>query len=131
MKRASPVKKNRMDIGAELEKQAQMKAAAFSKSQQEILKQMKEANEEALNKKLTTSLKKAFNTVVDGEGNTILDEVAAKAAATYKNKDSVSMQDVINLQNALGETKNNIDLNVKGEMTMKEILKEIADEEEF
>lgn len=92
---------------------------------------MKEANEEALNKKLTTSLKKAFNTVVDGEGNTILDEVAAKAAATYKNKDSVSMQDVINLQNALGETKNNIDLNVKGEMTMKEILKEIADEEEF
>ena len=84
-----------------------------------------------MNKKLTETLKVAFNTVTDENGNTILDEVAAKAAATYKAKETISMQDVLNLQNALGETKSNVDLNVKGQLSMKEVLKEIADEEEF
>ena len=125
-------RKNKLDIGAELEKKALMKEEKYSKSQQEILKKMKEANEAEHNKKLTDSLKRAFNTVVDDEGNTLIDEVAAKTAATYKTKDTITIQDAIQLKDALGENnKTNIDLNMKGEMSFKEVLREIADEGEF
>lgn len=123
--------KTKKDLGKELENRQKMKAAAFSKSQQEILKKMRERNEEELGRKLTDSLKRAFNTAVDEEGNTLLDEIAAKTAASYKQKESLSINDVIGLQNALGESKNSVDVNVNGKVDIKSLLKEISDESEF
>lgn len=112
------------------DKLAKLKASAsekFTKSQQEILRKMRESNEEETKVKLTDSLKSAFNTK-DEFGNTVIDKVAAKAAATYEAKEQVTMNEVLQLQNALGETKQSVDVNVNG---FEAILSKIEDKERF
>ena len=118
------VVKNVQDKLEQLKKTA---SERFTKSQQEILRKMREDNEKEIKGKLTDSLKVAFNTK-DENGNSIIDKVAAKAAATYESKEQVSMNEVLQLQNALGETKQNVDLNVNG---FEAILSKIEDKDRY
>ena len=117
------VAKNVQDKLAKLKSSASEK---FTKSQQEILRKMRASNEEETKVKLTDSLKVAFNTK-DENGNTIIDKVAAKAAATYEAKEQVTMNEVLQLQNALGETKQNVDVNLNGKVDIAKELEKLAD----
>ena len=127
-KKVAPTKKS--EVGKELEAKIKASKTKFSKSQQEILKQMKEKKDSEFSAKLTDSLARAFNTETEN-GVSLMDEVAAKVATQYKEAETIAIKDVVSLREALGENKQKIDVDLSGKVDIKQELKNIADEEEY
>lgn len=123
-------KSKKSEVGKELEERIKASKSKFSKSQQDILRQMKEKKDSEFSAKLTDSLAKAFNTETEN-GVTLMDEVAAKVATQYKEAEVIAIKDVVSLREALGENKQKIDVDLSGKLDIKQELKNIADEEEY
>ena len=128
-KKKKPVTKS--EIGKELEEKVKKSQIKFNRSQQEILRKMKEKKEEEYDKKFQDSLKRAFSVSIDEEGTTLLDEIASKTASVYANMETVGIKDAINLSEALGENKKSVDVQVGGKINIQEELKKLAVEDEW
>lgn len=123
-------KREKSEIGKELEEKIKSSKSKYTKSQQEILKQMKEKKEGEYNIKFQDSLKKAFSIEVE-EGVTLIDEIASKTASTYMNMEQVSAKDAIALREVLGENKQKVDLEVGGKIDIKKELENLVSESDF
>lgn len=119
-------------IGFELEEKMKLREAGFHKSEQQILAQMREANQEEWDNKMTTSLRKAFNTKNE-KGVPLTDEIACKVAAHYKQSEKLTMKDVIDIKDGLGEssTKSQLNVNLGGKIDITKELEKLADKEEY
>lgn len=123
-------KREKSEIGKELEEKIKSSKSKYTKSQQEILKQMKEKKEGEYNIKFQDSLKKAFSIEVE-EGVTLIDEIASKTASTYMNMEQVSAKDAIALREVLGENKQKVDVELGGKIDIKKELENLVSESEF
>lgn len=123
-------KKEKSEIGKELEEKIKSSKSKYTKSQQEILKQMKEKKEGEYNIKFQDSLKKAFSIEVE-EGVTLIDEIASKTASTYMNMEQVSAKDAIALREVLGENKQKVDVELGGKIDIKKELENLVSESDF
>lgn len=127
-KKVAPAKKS--EVGKELEAKIKASKAKFSKSQQEILKQMKEKKDSEFSAKLTDSLARAFNTETEN-GVSLMDEVAAKVATQYKEAETIAIKDVVSLREALGENKQKVDVELGGKIDIAKELEKLVDKEAF
>ena len=123
-------KREKSEIGKELEEKIKSSKSKYTKSQQEILKQMKEKKEGEYNIKFQDSLKKAFSIEVE-EGVTLIDEIASKTASTYMNMEQVSAKDAIALREVLGENKQKVDVELGGKIDIKKELENLVSESDF
>lgn len=129
-KKRKSTKVMKSEIGKELEEKIKSNRNKYTKSQQEILKQMKEKKEGEYNLKFQDSLKKAFSIEV-AEGVTLLDEIASKTASTYMTMEQVSARDAIALREVLGENKQKVDVEVNGKVDIKKELENLVSESDF
>lgn len=118
------------DVGKELEMRIKASQTKFSKSQQDILRQMKEKKDNEFNVKLTDSLNRAFSIETEN-GVTLMDEIAAKVATQYKESETIGIKDVVSLREALGENKTKVDVELGGKIDIQKELKNLVDESEF
>ena len=118
------------DVGKELEMRIKASQTKFSKSQQDILRQMKEKKDNEINVKLTDSLNRAFSIETEN-GVTLMDEIAAKVATQYKESETIGIKDVVSLREALGENKTKVDVELGGKIDIQKELKNLVDESEF
>lgn len=101
----------------------------YSKSQQQIIKQMKKQGEMQWNMNLTESLQKAFSTT-DEEGVSVYERLSAKCVADLANRENISVKEMIEIKQLLGENvvrTENKNLNVD----IKDELSKLTGEEEF
>lgn len=101
----------------------------YSKSQQQIIKQMKKQGEMQWNMNLTESLQKAFSTT-DEEGVSVYERLSAKCVADLANRENISVKEMIEIKQLLGEnvvrTENkNLNVDIKTELS------KLTGEEEF
>lgn len=101
----------------------------YSKSQQQIIKQMKKQSELQWNMNLTESLQKAFSTT-DEEGVSVYERLSAKCVADLANRENISVKEMIEIKQLLGEnvvrTENkNLNVDIKAELS------KLTGEEEF
>lgn len=101
----------------------------YSKSQQQIIKQMKKQGEMQWNMNLTESLQKAFSTT-DEEGVSVYERLSAKCVADLANRENISVKEMIEIKQLLGEnvvrTENkNLNVDIKAELS------KLTGEEEF
>ena len=101
----------------------------YSKSQQQIIKQMKKQGEMQWNMNLTESLQKAFSTT-DEEGVSVYERLSAKCVANLANRENISVKEMIEIKQLLGEnvvrTENkNLNVDIKAELS------KLTGEEEF
>lgn len=101
----------------------------YSKSQQQIIKQMKKQGEMQWNMNLTESLQKAFSTI-DEEGVSVYERLSAKCVADLANRENISVKEMIEIKQLLGEnvvrTENkNLNVDIKAELS------KLTGEEEF
>lgn len=123
-------KSKKSEVGKELEERIKASKSKFSKSQQDILRQMKEKKDSEFSAKLTDSLAKAFNTETEN-GVTLMDEVAAKVATQYKEAEVIAIKDVVSLREALGENKQKVDVELGGKIDIAKELEKLVDKEAF
>lgn len=101
----------------------------YSKSQQQIIKQMKKQGEMQWNMNLTESLQKAFSTT-DEKGVSVYERLSAKCVADLANRENISVKEMIEIKQLLGEnvvrTENkNLNVDIKAELS------KLTGEEEF
>ncbi len=101
----------------------------YSKSQQQIIKQMKKQSELQWNMNLTESLQKAFSTT-DEEGVSVYERLSARCVASLANRENISVKEMIEIKQLLGEnvvrTENkNLNVDIKAELS------KLTGEEEF
>lgn len=101
----------------------------YSKSQQQIIKQMKKQSELQWNMNLTESLQKAFSTT-DEEGVSVYERLSARCVADLANRENISVKEMIEIKQLLGEnvvrTENkNLNVDIKAELS------KLTGEEEF
>lgn len=101
----------------------------YSKSQQQIIKQMKKQSELQWNMNLTESLQKAFSTT-DEEGVSVYERLSARCVASLVNRENISVKEMIEIKQLLGEnvvrTENkNLNVDIKAELS------KLTGEEEF
>lgn len=101
----------------------------YSKSQQQIIKQMKKQSELQWNMNLTESLQKAFSTT-DEEGISVYERLSARCVADLANRENISVKEMIEIKQLLGEnvvrTENkNLNVDIKAELS------KLTGEEEF
>lgn len=101
----------------------------YSKSQQQIIKQMKKQSELQWNMNLTESLQKAFSTT-DEEGVSVYERLSARCVANLANRENISVKEMIEIKQLLGEnvvrTENkNLNVDIKAELS------KLTGEEEF
>lgn len=101
----------------------------YSKSQQQIIKQMKKQSELQWNMNLTESLQKAFSTT-DEEGVSVYERLSARCVADLVNRENISVKEMIEIKQLLGEnvvrTENkNLNVDIKAELS------KLTGEEEF
>ena len=101
----------------------------YSKSQQQIIKQMKKQGEMQWNMNLTESLQKAFSTI-DEEGVSVYERLSARCVADLANRENISVKEMIEIKQLLGEnvvrTENkNLNVDIKAELS------KLTGEEEF
>lgn len=101
----------------------------YTKSQQQIIKQMKKQSEMQWNMNLTESLQKAFSTT-DEEGVSVYERLSARCVADLVNRENVSVKEMIEIKQLLGEnvvrTENkNLNVDIKAELS------KLTGEEEF
>ena len=101
----------------------------YSKSQQQIIKQMKKQGEMQWNMNLTESLQKAFSTT-DEEGVSVYERLSARCVASLANRENISVKEMIEIKQLLGEnvvrTENkNLNVDIKAELS------KLTGEEEF
>ena len=101
----------------------------YSKSQQQIIKQMKKQGEMQWNMNLTESLQKAFSTT-DEEGVSVYERLSARCVANLANRENISVKEMIEIKQLLGEnvvrTENkNLNVDIKAELS------KLTGEEEF
>lgn len=122
--------KKKSDIGKELAEKVKASKTKFNKSQQEILRKMKESKDAEYNTKLTDSLVRAFSVETEN-GVTLMDEVASKVATQYMESETISIKDVVSLREALGENKTKVDVELGGKIDIKKELAELVSDSEF
>ena len=99
----------------------------YSKSQQQIIKQMKKQSELQWNMNLTESLQKAFSTT-DEEGVSVYERLSARCVADLANRENISVKEMIEIKQLLGENvvrTENLNVDIKAELS------KLTGEEEF
>lgn len=113
----------------DFEEKELIRKEGLNKSQQEILAQIKKKRSEQHQVKVQEVMSRAF-TSEDEEGTTLIEEIASKLAAKYKNIDveKLTTKELIELKTLLGEDKINVNVESEG---LEKILGRISDDKRF
>ena len=100
------------------------------KTQRELLKRAKEKETEAVNINIGNALRRQLAST-DEDGIPLAEELVAKSLANLKHKDKLTVSEISQLQNMLGENKTTVDVNVDAKGDMEAILKSIVNGKGF